>query len=102
MKTTFDIPEPLLRDVKNLARARRTTTKSLVEQALRQLLDEQTSSHAFRLIDVSVAGDGLRAEFEGSGWDAVRDAAYGSQPAATEPVTTEPAATESVTAESVR
>ena len=79
MKTTFDIPEPLLRDVKDLARARRTTTKSLVEQALRQLLEGQTSSQVFRLVDVSVAGDGLRAEFEGAGWDAIRDAAYGGQ-----------------------
>jgi hypothetical protein len=80
MKTTFDIPEPLLRDVQRLAKDRHTTTKSLVEEALRRLLDAHLSRAAYRLPDRSVGGDGMRPEFRDAGWDAIRDAAYGDAP----------------------
>jgi predicted transcriptional regulator len=80
MKTTFDIPEPLLREVQKLARERRTTTKSLVEQALRQLLDDRTTAVPFVLKDASVGGKGLTAEFENATPAQLRDAAYGIYP----------------------
>jgi hypothetical protein len=59
MKTTFDIPEPLLREVQTLARDRRTTTKSLVEQALRTLLEQHASAAPFALRDASFKGDAV-------------------------------------------
>lgn len=77
MKTTFDIPEPLLRDVQKLAREHKTTTKSLVEQALRKLLDDHATAEPFVLRDASVDGDGLSPEFAAATWDEIRDAAYG-------------------------
>lgn len=82
MKTTFDIPEPLLRDVQTLARERNTTTKSLVEEALRKLLDEQLAARRpFRLRDAGVdGGSGFTAEFENATAAQLRDAAYGLHP----------------------
>jgi len=38
MKTTLDIPEPLLRDARMLAAREGTTLKALVEQGLRQIV----------------------------------------------------------------
>jgi hypothetical protein len=81
MKTTFDIPEPLLRDVQTLARERKTTTKSLVEEALRRLLDEHVANRKpFKLRDASFTGDGLNPEFENATPEQWRDAAYGLYP----------------------
>ena len=74
MKTTFDIPEGLLRDVQALARRRGTTSKSLVEQALRRLLDD--SSTTFVLRDATVTGDGLTVEFADKPWEHMRDTIY--------------------------
>ena len=78
MKTTFDLPEALLRDVQRLARARGTTAKSLVEQALLRLLqDEETGAPAFTLCAAAVNGEGLTAEFADASWADIRAAAYG-------------------------
>lgn len=77
MKTTFDIPEPLLREVQALARERKSTTKSLVEEALRALVDRSEATARYTLPDRAVGGDGLAPEFQGMSWEAVRDAAYG-------------------------
>ena len=76
MKTTFDLPEPLLREVQKLARERHTTTKSLVEQALARLLDEAAQSKPYELPDASVGGNGLRPEFRNAPWETFRDAIY--------------------------
>jgi hypothetical protein len=78
MKTSFDISEPLLREVKQLAKQRGTTTKSLVEQALAKLLAEaqaETPTH-FRLRDVSFGAGGMTAEFANAGWERIRDEIY--------------------------
>lgn len=77
MKTTFDIPEPLLRDVQKLARERNTTTKSLVEQALIKLLDGERSAEPFVLKDASFKGEGgFTPEFENATWAEIRDEIY--------------------------
>ncbi|MDT4917266.1 MAG: hypothetical protein QOH89_1966 [Pseudonocardiales bacterium] len=82
MKTTFDISEPLLREVQTLARERKTTAKSLVEEALRKLLDEQlTARPPFRLRDASFKGGrGFTDDFENATAAQLRDAAYGLHP----------------------
>jgi hypothetical protein len=80
MKTTFDIPEPLLRDVQTLARERKTTTKSLVEEALRRLLDEHVAARqAFTLRDASFkrAVPGRVGAYEQMTWEQQRDLMYG-------------------------
>jgi len=78
MKTSFDISEPLLREVKELAKQRGTTTKSLVEQALIKLLAEVQAETAtsFTLRDVSYGTGGMTAEFARAGWERIRDEIY--------------------------
>jgi hypothetical protein len=77
MKTSFDISEPLLRDVKELAKQRGTTTKSLVEEALIKLLAEaRTTTTSFTLRDVRYGSGGMTVEFANSGWERIRDEIY--------------------------
>jgi metal-responsive CopG/Arc/MetJ family transcriptional regulator len=55
VKTTFDLPETLVADVKRIARARGTTSRELVRQALIRLVDEDsTPAKPFKLRDMSV------------------------------------------------
>jgi len=55
VKTTFDLPETLVADVKRIARARGTTSRELVRQALTRLVDEDsTPAKPFTLRDRSV------------------------------------------------
>jgi hypothetical protein len=56
VKTTFDLPETLVADVKRIARARGTTSRELVREALTRLVaeDEATSRKPFKLRDMSV------------------------------------------------
>lgn len=80
MKTSLDISEPLWIEVKQLARQRGTTTRSLVEQALARLIaeaaDDRTST--FRLRDVTFGTGGVTTEFADAGWEQVREAIYPS------------------------
>ena len=76
MKTSFDISEPLWREVKELAKRRGTTTKSLVEQALIKLLAEaEASPPGYHLADMSVPG-GYTAEFQHASWEQLREEIY--------------------------
>lgn len=64
MKTTIDIPAPLLERAREHAREQNRTVKSLVEEALLRLLDEHASRPKRVLRDASVPGR-LTPEYEG-------------------------------------
>jgi hypothetical protein len=74
MKTTIEIAEPLLVRAKALAREKRITLRSLIEQSLAAALDEPQSVAQIR--PVTFKGKGLSREFEGASWDQIRDAIY--------------------------
>jgi hypothetical protein len=76
MKTTLDIPEPLLRDARKLAAREGTTLKALVEQGLRQIVEDRKRSRNFRLRKVTFKGRGLRPELRDATWDQLRALAY--------------------------
>lgn len=76
MKTSFDLSESLLHQVKQLAQQRGTTTKSLVEEALMKLLAEAETTTSFALRDVSFGSGGMAVEFVGGGWERLRDEIY--------------------------
>lgn len=66
MKTTFDLPEWLVADIKRLARARGTTAREIVQQSLARTLRENESDQKFVLRDASTPGwQSLRPEFRG-------------------------------------
>ncbi|WP_382304311.1 hypothetical protein [Herbiconiux sp. UC225_62] len=56
MKTTFDIPEPLVKEIKRIARERGVTARAIVQQALTRVVEESSSEQRFRLPDASIAG----------------------------------------------
>ncbi len=56
MKTTFDLPEDLVREVKRFARERGTTARAIVQQSLMRTLAEQKQIPHFALKDMSTTG----------------------------------------------
>lgn len=77
MKTTVDISDPLLAEVRRVADREGTTLKALVEAGLRRVLEERRGKAApFRLRDASFRGDGLQPGIATGSWDAIRDAIY--------------------------
>jgi hypothetical protein len=66
MKTTFDLPEDLVREVKKLARERGTTARAIVQQSLTRTLAEQEELPHFVLTDASTTGwQTMDPEFRG-------------------------------------
>lgn len=76
MKTTIDIPEPLLVEAQELARREGTTLKALTHEALRKVIAEKKRRKKFKLRDASVGGQWLSPEFEGASWERIREAIY--------------------------
>jgi hypothetical protein len=64
MKTTIDIPDPLLERTRSAAKAQGRTVKSLVEEALIELLGKHASKSPRVLRDASVPG-ALTPEYAG-------------------------------------
>jgi len=56
VKTTFDLPESLVHDVKRIAKSRGTTAREIVRQALLRVVDEDGQGEPFVLRDMSVPG----------------------------------------------
>lgn len=77
MKTTVEISNSLLVEVKKLARRENTTVRALIEAGLRAVLRERRDRSDFRLRDVSFRGKGLQSAFQDEDWAKIRDAAYG-------------------------
>ena len=76
MKTTVEIPDPLMTQLRERARAEGTTIRALLETVLRRWLEEQGTPAPFRLADRRFGEGGLRPEFAGAGWEAIREATY--------------------------
>ncbi|MDQ3893428.1 MAG: DUF2191 domain-containing protein [Actinomycetota bacterium] len=76
MKTTIEISGPLLSAAKQLAAAKGTTLRALVEAGLRHVIDEHERGTTFRLRDASFEGRGLQPSFRDADWHEVREASY--------------------------
>ncbi len=76
MKTTFDLPAPLLEEAKALAARDGTTLRALVEEGLRVSLARRKKGRRFRLRDGSVKGNGLQPGVDLSNWDQIRSLIY--------------------------
>ena len=76
MKTTIDIADPLLEQVKRLAARQGTTVKALVEQGLRRVVAEKRREAAFVYRPVTFNGDGLQPDIEEMGWERMREIIY--------------------------
>ena len=77
MKTTIELPEPLLERAKRLAAREDTTLRELVEAGLRHVLKERAArGEPFVLRDARVDGRGLSEDFSNATWDEIRKASY--------------------------
>ena len=76
MKTTVEIPDSLLKQVKKVAAQEHTTVRALVEEGLRRITVEHERARPFKLRKVSFRGKGLQPQLAGASWQQIRDAAY--------------------------
>ena len=76
MKTTVEIPDSLLKEVRSLAARERTTMRVLVEEGLRRVTRERRRATLFKLRKVAFRGKGLQPRMAGASWQQIRDAAY--------------------------
>ena len=72
MKTTVDITDSLLAQAKQLAAARSTTLRQIIEEGLRNVI-ETKQEQPFRLRDGSFGGQGMLRKMT---WDEIRDEIY--------------------------
>jgi predicted transcriptional regulator len=82
MKTTVELPDDLLQEAQQLARAEGSTMKSLMEEGLRAVIARHRAAGQaarFTLRDASVDGNGLTAEFAEANWAQIREASYGDR-----------------------
>jgi len=76
MKTTIDIADVLMKEAKKVAARDGVTIRQLVEQGLRQVLQDRKQPTHFKLRKVSFKGKGLSAHAKGLSWDQLREMAY--------------------------
>ena len=76
MKTTIEISEKLLRSAKKYAAERGLSLKSVIESALRNILDTNRRPLRFTLKDGSVAGKGLSPQVVEADWENIRSEIY--------------------------
>jgi hypothetical protein len=77
MKTTFDIPDAMFRQLKQLSRTENVPMRDLLQIALQWLLSSRAKRpKPFKLEDGSVKGKGLHPDFDPWNWEQIRDAIY--------------------------
>jgi hypothetical protein len=76
MKTTIDIPDPLLREARKLASRDGITLRELFELALRRVIAEKKETRPFRLRKASFKGRGLHPDMQGADWDQFLEKIY--------------------------
>jgi hypothetical protein len=76
MKTTVEIPDSLLDEVRRVASREGLTVRALVEEGLRRVLAERKRARVFRLRKVTFKGKGLQPHVAGASWEQIRDTAY--------------------------
>lgn len=76
MKTTVEIPNALLEEVRRLASREGTTVRALVEEGLRRIVGERKRAASFRLRKATFKGSDLQPHLAGEPWERIRDLAY--------------------------
>ncbi|HEY2228846.1 MAG TPA: hypothetical protein VGI22_14125 [Xanthobacteraceae bacterium] len=76
MKTTVEISDSLLREVRELAAREGITLRTLVERGLYRVISDTKRGAPFKLRRASFKGKGRQAELSEASWDTLRDLAY--------------------------
>jgi Arc/MetJ family transcription regulator len=77
VKTTIELGDTLLAEVKQRAHERNTTMREIIESALRLYLEgEDTRRSGYRFENHSFRGNGVREGIREGAWEEVRAAIY--------------------------
>lgn len=76
MKTTIDISDILLEEVRKQASREGTTLRALVEEGLRKIVTERKQKSVFRLRKATFKGKGLQPQVSNASWEQIRDISY--------------------------
>jgi hypothetical protein len=76
LKTTVEISDSLLRQVREVAAREGVTLRTLVERGLHHVVAETRRETPFKLRQASFKGEGRQAELGDASWDRLRDLAY--------------------------
>lgn len=77
MKTTVEIPDALLAEVKRVAVETGSTMRELIEEGLHRVLDlRRAKPQPFQLRDASVGGNGLQPGVREGSWEDSRALIY--------------------------
>jgi len=76
MKTTIEISDALMREVRRLAAREGVTLRALVERGLHRVVAETRERASFKLRRASFRGKGRQPGFRDASWDKVRDTIY--------------------------
>jgi hypothetical protein len=76
MKTTIEISDTLLREVRRVAAREGVTLRALVERGLHRVVAETKRGEAFKLRRASFKGKGRQPDFRDASWEELRDLTY--------------------------
>jgi predicted transcriptional regulator len=76
MKTTIELPDELVEQVRRVARQEGATLRALVEEGLQRSLEARRRAVRRQLDFPSYGGSGLTDEFQGASWSRLRDDIY--------------------------
>lgn len=76
VKTTVEISDSLLRDVREVAAREGATLRALVERGLHRVVADSKRSAPFKLRQASFGGKGRQPELREASWDKLRDLVY--------------------------
>ena len=79
MKTTIELPDELLDQLRRVARQEGSTLRRLVEEGLQRCLKARRTATRRELDFPSYGGNGLTPEFQGAPWSRLRDEIYQNQ-----------------------
>lgn len=79
MKTSIDITDSLFKRLRELAQARKTSIRRLIEEGARMLLEESEKRPPVKPKLLTFGGDGLTERFSDGrlDWDKIREEVYG-------------------------
>ena len=76
MKTTMELPDELLEQVRRVAQQEGIPFRRLVEEGLQRSLKARRKAAHRELDFPSYGGSGLSSEFQGGSWSRLRDEIY--------------------------
>lgn len=77
MKTTIELPDELMRQVRSVARQEGASLRALVEEGLQRSLEARRQAVRRQLDFPIYGGSGWTHEFQDAPWSRIRDEIYG-------------------------